>query len=53
VTSGRNAGGEGVECAEMADGALLQNARMRLTTVVGGPSGGLVDDDDAIHGGIW
>jgi len=47
---GENAGGEWVEGAEMADGALLQNAAHAVDYVVGGPASGLVDDDDAIHG---
>jgi hypothetical protein len=51
-----HAGGERVEGAEMADGTLAENAAHAVDYVVGGPSGGLVDDDDAIHGGdlvIW
>ncbi len=44
-----HSGGEWIECAEVADGALAQNAAHAVDHVVGGPSGGLVDDDDAIH----
>ena len=46
---GENAGGEGIEGAEMSDGALLQNAAHAVDDVVRGPSGGLVDYDDTIH----
>ena len=48
-----DAGGQRVESAEMADGALLQNAAHAVDHVVRGPTGGLVDDDEAIHWGIW
>jgi len=37
----------------MADGALLENAAQAIDDVVRGPSCGLIDDDDAIHGEIW
>ena len=56
MTSGKNAGGHGVERAEVADGALLQDAARAVDHVVRGESGGLVDDEDAIHeriGVIW
>jgi hypothetical protein len=39
-----NAGGEGVEGAEMADGALLQDAAYAVDDVVGGEACGLIDN---------
>ena len=48
-----DAGGKRIERAEMADRTLLENAAHAVDYVVGGPTGGLVDDDDAIHGEIW
>src|SRR5882724_5846042 len=50
---GEDARGQGIERAEMADGLLLQNAAHAVDHIVRGPTGGLVDDDDAIHWGIW
>ena len=44
------AGGQRIERTEMADGALLKDAAHSRDDIVRGPSGGLVDDDDAIHG---
>jgi len=46
---GEHAGGKRIERAKMADGALLENTAHAVDYVVGGPTGGLVDDDDAIH----
>lgn len=46
-----HAGGERIQRAEMADGALLQNMAHAVDHVVRGEPGGLIDDDDAIHGG--
>jgi hypothetical protein len=37
----------------MADGALAEDAAHAIDHIVRGPSGGLVDDDDAIHEEIW
>ena len=50
-----DASGERVEGAEMAYGALPKNAAHAVDHVVRGPTGGLVDDDYAIHGRfvIW
>ncbi len=42
-------GGQRIERPEMADGALAENAAHAVDHVVGGPTSGLVDDDDAIH----
>jgi hypothetical protein len=33
----------------MSDGALAENATSAVDHVVGGESGGLVDDEDGIH----
>lgn len=45
----KNSGGEGIEGAEMSDGALAENAAHAVDDVMGGPTGGLIDDDDAVH----
>ena len=47
-----DAGGERVEGAEVSDGALAEDAAHAVDDVVRRPSGGLVDDEDAIHEGI-
>ena len=46
---GKDAGGHGIECAEVADGAFVEDAAGAVDDVVRGESGGLVDDEDAIH----
>lgn len=45
----KDAGGKGIEGAEMSDGTLLKNPAHAVDHVVRGPSGGLVDYDDAVH----
>jgi len=44
-----HAGGERIERAQMADGALLENPAHAVNHVVGSPTGGFVDDENAIH----
>ncbi len=45
----KHAGGERIESTEMADGTLAQDVAHAVDHIVGGPAGGLIDDDDAIH----
>src|ERR1051326_853220 len=48
----KDAGGHGIEGAEMADGALIQDAADTVDDVVRSESGGLVDDENGVHGNL-
>src|SRR5438105_2567751 len=45
----QNTGSHGVECAEVADGALRGGAADDVDDVVGGDAGGLVQNEKSIH----
>ena len=45
----KDAGGERIERAKMADGALLEDAAHAVDYIVRGPTGRFVDDDNAVH----
>ena len=47
----KDAGGHGIEGAEVADGTFAENAAGAVDHVVRGKSGGLVDDEDGVHWG--
>src|SRR5579864_2662988 len=48
----KDAGGHGIESAEMADGTLIQDAADTVDDVVRSESGGLVDDENSVHGNL-
>ena len=48
----KHAGGHGVERAQMADGAFVENTARAIDDVVRGQSSGFIDDEDAIHEGF-
>ncbi len=45
-----NAGGHGVQGTEVSDRAFAKNAAGAVDHIVRGASGGLVDDEDGVHG---
>jgi len=49
----QDAGGQRVERPEMTDRALSEDAANAVDYVVRGQSRGLIDDEDAVHEGIW
>ena len=47
---GKNACGHGVEGTEMSDGTLVEDAADAIDDVVRSEAGGLVENEDAVHG---
>ena len=50
---GQDSGGQRIERAQMPDRALAQNAAHAIDHIMRGQSGGLIDDENTVHGRIW